>query len=128
VEDEIKRIDLPVGLGEAAGTENPETFGIDVEGPPEPGLARATEKLDDLLIGGITKNHGLAATADERQFAFDLATVEALGEVTSLNASSGSTGPLRDSRIAGRRRLRRVCSSASSAVTLRWFFRLMGEV
>ena len=60
------------------------------------------------------------------QLAFDLATVEGLGEVTSLKASSGSTGPLRDSRIAERRRLRRVCSSASSAVILRWFFGFMG--
>lgn len=144
------------GLGEAAGTENPESVGIDVDGPAEPGLARATEEFDDLLIGGITKNHGLAATADERQIAlgvalmeigetkgerapefgsftedrtqlaFDLATVEALGEVTSFKASSGSTGPLRDSRIAERRRLLRVCSSISSAVTLRWFFGFMG--
>ena len=62
------------------------------------------------------------------QLAFDLATVEALGEVTSLKASSGSTGPLRDSRIAERRRLRRVCSSISSAVTLRGFFGFMAGV
>ena len=110
------------------------------------------------LNGGIEKDHGLAATADERQIAlgvalmeigetkgeratefgsfaedrtqlaFDLATVEGLGEVTSFKASSGSTGPLRDSRIAERRRLRRVCSSISSAVTLRWFFGFMGGV
>jgi hypothetical protein len=31
-----------------------------------------------------------------------LATVEALGEVTSLKASSGSTGPLRDSTVSWR--------------------------
>ena len=67
------------GLGEAAGTENPEAFGVDVDGPAEPGLARATEKFDDLLIGGITKNHGLAATADERQIAMGVALME-IGE------------------------------------------------
>jgi hypothetical protein len=60
------------GLGEAAGAENPETLGIDVDGPAETGPARATEEFDDLLIRGIEKYHGLAATADERQTAMGL--------------------------------------------------------
>ena len=67
------------GLGEAAGTENPETFGIDVDGPAEPGFASAAEEFDDLLIGGIEKNHGLATTADERQIALRAALME-IGE------------------------------------------------
>ena len=41
------------GLGEAAGAENPESVGINVDGPAEPGLARATEEFDDLLMGCI---------------------------------------------------------------------------
>jgi hypothetical protein len=59
---------------------------------------------------------------DFAQLAFDLGTIEAFGEVTGFKASSGVTGPLRDSSIAERRRLRRVCSTISSAVTRRWFF------
>lgn len=116
------------------------------------GLADAAEELDGLLAGGMAENHGFTAADDEgefaagaalvrvgeaaaefrgiaedgAQFAFDLAAVEALGEVAGLKASSGSTGPLRDSSTAERRRLRRVCSSISSAVTRRWFFGPMG--
>ncbi len=55
--------------GEATGAEHPEALGVDVDGPAETGLARATEELDDLLIGWIEKAHGLAATANEGQIA-----------------------------------------------------------
>ncbi len=139
-------------LGEMPGPEDPETLVIPVHGPSEAGFARAAEELDHLLAGGIKENDSLATTADEcqlaagialmkvgetqrerpsefrrlaeefAQLAFDLGTIEAFGELTGFNASSGVTGPLRDSSTAERSRLRRVCSRASSAVTRRWFF------
>ncbi|RYD35471.1 MAG: hypothetical protein EOP87_07315 [Verrucomicrobiaceae bacterium] len=52
---------------------------------------------------------------DGAQFVFDLAAREPTAEAALIKASSGSTGPVRDSSVAERRRLRRVCSNASSA-------------
>ncbi len=59
---------------------------------------------------------------DRTQFVFNLTTVEAFAKGCGFKASSGITGPLRDSSVADLARLRRVCSSISSAVTRRWFF------
>ncbi len=64
------------GLGQATGAEKPEALNVDIDGPAETGLTRATEKFDDLLIGRIEKNHGLAAAADECQIALGIALME----------------------------------------------------
>lgn len=54
-------------LGKATGTENPEPLGVDADGPAEASFASAAEQFDNLLVGGIAKNHRLATTANERQ-------------------------------------------------------------
>lgn len=136
----------------ATGAENPQPGGIPTKRPAEASLASAAEQLDHLLLSRVTKDHRFATPADQcerttgvrlmkvgeahgeraaelrcfaedrTQFVFNLTTVEAFTEGRSFKASSGITGPLRDSSIAERKRLRRVCSSISSAVTRRWFF------
>lgn len=136
----------------ATGAKNPQSGGIPTKRPAEAGLARAAEQLDHLLMLGVKEDHRFTTTADQcerttgarlmkvgeangertaelrcfakdrTQFVFNLTTVEAFAKGRSFKASSGITGPLRDSSIAALARLRRVCSRASSAVTRRWFF------
>ena len=64
------------GLGKSARAQNPEAFGVCIDGPTETCLSGTSEKFDDLLIRWITKNNRFAATANECPIAFGVSLME----------------------------------------------------
>lgn len=64
------------GLGKSARAQNPEAFGVGIDGPTETCFPCAAEEFDDLLMGWITKNNRFAAPANECPIALGVSLME----------------------------------------------------